>query len=178
MPVTTADEATGTQDIFNKELETYRRVVATNLMFHREVYGLLRDLLVEHAPGSFRFLDVACGDATASAAMLKTTAVGGYVGIDRSEASLRLADRARRAPVPGRAAPRRFRGSDGELVGTRRRDLDRHVAAPPGDRRQGEADAARPQGLGRPGPIRHLGADPVRGRGSRRLARPLLLAAR
>ena len=50
MPVTTADEATGTQDIFNKQLETYRRVVATNLMFHREVYGLLRDLLVGIKP--------------------------------------------------------------------------------------------------------------------------------
>ncbi|MFB9984256.1 class I SAM-dependent methyltransferase [Mesorhizobium kowhaii] len=94
MPVTTANEATGSQDMFNKELETYRRIVAANLMFHREVYGLLRDLLVEHAPGSFRFLDVACGDAAASAAMLKTTAIGGYVGIDLSEASLRLADRA------------------------------------------------------------------------------------
>ena len=94
MPVATVNEATGSQDMFNKELETYRRIVATNLMFHREVYGLLRDLLVEHAPGSFRFLDVACGDAAASAAMLKTSAIGGYVGIDLSEASLALAARA------------------------------------------------------------------------------------
>ncbi|MER9144249.1 class I SAM-dependent methyltransferase [Mesorhizobium sp. M0871] len=94
IPATAVDEATGSQDMFNQELETYRRIVAANLMFHREVYGLLRDLLVEHAPGSFRFLDVACGDAGASAAMLKTTAIGGYVGIDLSDASLRLADRA------------------------------------------------------------------------------------
>jgi len=94
MPVATVNEATGSQDMFNKELETYRRIVAANLMFHREVYGLLRDLLVEHAPESFRFLDVACGDAAASAAMLKTSAIGGYVGIDLSEASLALAARA------------------------------------------------------------------------------------
>jgi len=93
MPVTTGSEATGSQDMFNQELDTYRRIVAANLMFHREVYRLLRDQLAEHAPASFRFLDVACGDAAASAAMLKTTAIGGYVGIDLSEASLRLAAR-------------------------------------------------------------------------------------
>jgi SAM-dependent methyltransferase len=94
MPVTTGSEATGSLDMFNQELETYRRIVGANLMFHREVYGLLRDLLVEHAPASFRFLDVACGDAAASATLLKTMAIGGYVGIDLSEAALRLAARA------------------------------------------------------------------------------------
>ncbi|MDX8480729.1 class I SAM-dependent methyltransferase [Mesorhizobium sp. VK24D] len=90
-PVTTDNEVAGSQDIFNRELETYRRIVGANLMYHREVYRVLRGLLVEHAPASFRFLDVACGDASASAAMLMTTAIGGYVGIDLSEASLRLA---------------------------------------------------------------------------------------
>ncbi|RWB20768.1 class I SAM-dependent methyltransferase [Mesorhizobium sp.] len=91
MPVTMGTKASGSQDMFNRELETYRRIVGANLMFHREVYDVLRDLLVEQAPASFRFLDVACGDASASAAMLKTTAIGSYVGIDLSEASLRLA---------------------------------------------------------------------------------------
>ena len=93
MPERSRSEASGSQDMFNRELETYRKIVAANLMFHREVYGLLHDLIVEHAPRSFRFLDVACGDASASAAMLKTTAIGSYVGIDLSEGSLRLADR-------------------------------------------------------------------------------------
>ena len=40
--------------MFNKELQTYRKIVGANLMFHREVYGVLRDLLVEHAPASLR----------------------------------------------------------------------------------------------------------------------------
>lgn len=79
MPVTMGTKASGSQDMFNRELETYRRIVGANLMFHREVYDVLRDLLVEQAPASFRFLDVACGDASASAAMLKTTAIGSYV---------------------------------------------------------------------------------------------------
>lgn len=87
-------EATGAQDMFNRELETYRKIVGANLMFHREVYKLLNDLLIEHAPRPFRFLDIACGDASASAAMLKTTAIGSYVGIDISERSLQLADQA------------------------------------------------------------------------------------
>ncbi|MGX5843577.1 class I SAM-dependent methyltransferase [Mesorhizobium sp. ArgA1] len=91
--VTSGDDVTGSQDMFNKELETYRRIVGANLMFHREVYGLLRDLLVKQAPASFRFLDIACGDARASAAMLRTMAIGNYVGIDLSQASLRLAAR-------------------------------------------------------------------------------------
>ncbi|RWX62431.1 class I SAM-dependent methyltransferase [Mesorhizobium sp. M4B.F.Ca.ET.089.01.1.1] len=93
MPVTTGSEATGSQNMFNQELETYRRIVAANLMFHREVYRLLRDVLTELAPASFRFLDIACGDAGASAATLRTTTIGNYVGIDLSEASLRLAAR-------------------------------------------------------------------------------------
>ncbi|RWM05325.1 MAG: class I SAM-dependent methyltransferase [Mesorhizobium sp.] len=90
---TTDNGAAGAQDMFNSELETYRRIIGANLMFHQEIYHLLRDLLVEQAPASFRFLDVACGDASASAAMLRTTAIGNYVGIDLSEASLRLAAR-------------------------------------------------------------------------------------
>ncbi|WP_245467398.1 MULTISPECIES: hypothetical protein [unclassified Mesorhizobium] len=73
--VRAGDDAVGSQDMFNKELQTYRKIVGANLMFHREVYGVLRDLLVEHAPASFRFLDIACGDASASAAMLKTMAM-------------------------------------------------------------------------------------------------------
>ncbi|RUT88894.1 class I SAM-dependent methyltransferase, partial [Mesorhizobium sp. USDA-HM6] len=89
--VTKNNAAAGSQDMFNRELETYRRIVGANLMYHQDVYHLLRGLLVEQAPASFRFLDVACGDASASAAMLRTTEIGNYVGIDLSEASLRLA---------------------------------------------------------------------------------------
>lgn len=51
-------------------------------------------MLVEEAPKFFRFLDVACGDASVSAPMLKRTAIGHYTGIDLSAHSLALAEEA------------------------------------------------------------------------------------
>jgi SAM-dependent methyltransferase len=79
------------QAMFNKQLATYRKVVRENLMFHREVYGLLRGVLNEDATKPFKFLDIACGDASASAAALKGSGVDHYYGIDLSPQSLRLA---------------------------------------------------------------------------------------
>ncbi len=85
---TTADDA---QAMFNKHLTIYRKIVGENLMFHREVYGLLRNLLSEEMPKPFRFLDIACGDASASAAALNGSAIDYYYGIDLSPQSLDLA---------------------------------------------------------------------------------------
>ena len=67
------DEA---QAMFNRELTSYRKIVGANLMFHREVYILLRTVLANEAPKPFRFLDIACGDASASSAALKGSAIG------------------------------------------------------------------------------------------------------
>ena len=44
---------------------TYRKVIDNNCLFHREVYERLHRLLADEAPRPFRFLDVACGDASA-----------------------------------------------------------------------------------------------------------------
>lgn len=84
-------DADDTQAMFNKQLSAYRRIVSENLMFHREVYALLRDVLSEQKPKQFRFLDIACGDANASAAALKDTSIAHYYGIDLSARSLELA---------------------------------------------------------------------------------------
>jgi SAM-dependent methyltransferase len=59
--------------------------------FHREVYDHLRRLLVEDAVQPFRFLDVACGDASATVNALKGTKVAHYHGIDISRPALDLA---------------------------------------------------------------------------------------
>ena len=59
------DEA---QAMFNRQLATYRKIVSANCMYHREVYDILRDTLALHMTGPFSFLDIACGDASASAA--------------------------------------------------------------------------------------------------------------
>jgi hypothetical protein len=48
-------------------------------------------VLADEAPKPFRFLDIACGDASASSAALKGSAIGSYFGIDLSPLSLELA---------------------------------------------------------------------------------------
>jgi SAM-dependent methyltransferase len=86
-----AHEGGEAQALFNRQLATYRKVTRENLMYHREVYGLLREVVNAEAPRPFSFLDVACGDASASAAMLQGTAIAHYHGIDLSALSLDLA---------------------------------------------------------------------------------------
>ena len=49
------------QELFAKGLATYEKVMAANYMCHREVYGLLHDVLVKEAPDGFVFADLACG---------------------------------------------------------------------------------------------------------------------
>jgi SAM-dependent methyltransferase len=87
--LTGADE---TYAVFNQQLSTYRKIVGENLMYHREVYALLKNVLSAQMSKSFRFLDIACGDASASAVALKGTSIARYFGIDLSEKSLELAN--------------------------------------------------------------------------------------
>ncbi len=83
--------ATDEQAMFNAQLATYRKIVGANLMFHREVYSLLQNLLRKEMPRPFSFLDIACGDASASAAALRDCSIEHYHGIDLSAASLDIA---------------------------------------------------------------------------------------
>jgi cyclopropane fatty-acyl-phospholipid synthase-like methyltransferase len=76
------------QELFAKGLATYQKVVRHNYMAHKEVYDLLNRLLLTEAPDGFVFLDIACGDATASARALGDTKIGRYIGIDISQPSL------------------------------------------------------------------------------------------
>ena len=80
---------TGDQSYFLKSWRTYRKFLDLNYMQHREVYALLR-VLLDQAPPGFRFLDVACGDAAATATAAGTS-VGSYTGIDMSRPALDLA---------------------------------------------------------------------------------------
>ncbi|MGO4438168.1 class I SAM-dependent methyltransferase [Rhizobium sp. RAF56] len=93
----TIDEAAASdesQAMFNRQLATYRKIVGANLMFHREIYGLLNDVLSRDMARPFRFLDIACGDASASSRMLQESPVAHYYGIDLSPDSLQLASAA------------------------------------------------------------------------------------
>jgi SAM-dependent methyltransferase len=83
------DESTVT--LFQDEWLTYRKMVDNNYLFHREAYGRLNRLLNEEVARPFRFLDLACGDASASLTALRGTQVAHYHGIDFSRAALDLA---------------------------------------------------------------------------------------
>jgi ubiquinone/menaquinone biosynthesis C-methylase UbiE len=80
--------------MFQQEWQTYRKMVENNFLFHREAYGRLHTLLREEVARPFRFLDIACGDASASSGALRGTQVSHYHGIDFSAAALELAARA------------------------------------------------------------------------------------
>ena len=70
-------------ELFAKSLAAYEKVVGLNYMAHREVYGILRDILVAEAADQFVFLDIACGTASASAEAERHQR-GRYIGIDIS----------------------------------------------------------------------------------------------
>ena len=65
--------------------------MANNLMYHKEVYRELHRILLGLAPRPFRFLDIACGDASCTVECLKGTTVASYHGIDLSQPALDLA---------------------------------------------------------------------------------------
>ena len=83
--------ADDTYAVFNQQLSTYRKIVGENLMYHREVYALLKNILSRQMQKPFSFLDIACGDASASVLALKDTSIARYFGIDLSARSLELA---------------------------------------------------------------------------------------
>jgi hypothetical protein len=81
----------GPASIFQQQWQTYRTILENNYMFHREVYGRLHRILADEITQPFRFLDIACGDASASVKALKDTTVAAYHGIDLSMPALDLA---------------------------------------------------------------------------------------
>jgi ubiquinone/menaquinone biosynthesis C-methylase UbiE len=84
-------------DLFQREWEIYRKVLDKNYLFHREAYSKLRQILTEEMSRPFRFLDIACGDASATIQALVGTNVDHYHGIDLSRPALTLAQMALRS---------------------------------------------------------------------------------
>ena len=80
--------------IFEQPWQIYRKMVDNDYLCHREVYGLLHDVLIRDALQPFRFLDVACGDAGETIKALRGTRVAHYAGIDLSGPALALAQAA------------------------------------------------------------------------------------
>jgi ubiquinone/menaquinone biosynthesis C-methylase UbiE len=77
---------------FRQDWDSYARLVAGNCFNHAEAYAVLRTVLLA-LDQPIRFLDIACGDASASAGALAGTQVSHYRGIDLSEDGLARAER-------------------------------------------------------------------------------------
>ena len=77
--------------LFQRQWKLYRKVVDNNYLFHREAYAQLHRILADEGVRPFRFLDIACGDACATAEALNGTRVAHYHGIDLCQAALNLA---------------------------------------------------------------------------------------
>jgi ubiquinone/menaquinone biosynthesis C-methylase UbiE len=78
---------------FREQWQVYQKVVDNNYLAHREVRGVLHRQLTEAVARPFRFLDLACGDASMTVAALEGTPVREYEGIDISAAALAMANR-------------------------------------------------------------------------------------
>jgi len=61
--------------VFEREWRTYRKMVEHNYLFHREAYACLREIMTREVARPFRFLDIACGDASATVGALTGTAI-------------------------------------------------------------------------------------------------------
>jgi SAM-dependent methyltransferase len=76
---------------FQEQWATYRKLVESDCLSHREVGRILHDTLNEVFRQPFAFLDIACGDASVMKTALRGTKVRHYHGIDLSQAALELA---------------------------------------------------------------------------------------
>lgn len=110
-----------TQQIFQRDWQIYRKMIDNNYLFHREAYACLHQVLANEIDHPFSFLDIACGDASASISALRGTAVARYEGIDLSRAALDMADQL----LPALGTPYVLNEGDfAELLPTRRDPLD------------------------------------------------------
>jgi len=76
---------------FQEQWATYRKLVESDCLAHRQVGGILHGALNGAFPSPFCFLDIACGDASMMKAALRGTKVRHYHGIDMSQPALELA---------------------------------------------------------------------------------------
>jgi hypothetical protein len=80
--------------LVEKQWQIYRKMVDNNYLFHREGYGEPHRVLADDAVQPFRFLDIACGDASMTVTALRGTRIAHYHRIDLSQAARDLARRA------------------------------------------------------------------------------------
>jgi ubiquinone/menaquinone biosynthesis C-methylase UbiE len=80
-----------TQELFVESWQVYRKMVDNDYLYHRGAYGCLQRVLRVEFRRPFRFMDVACGDASMTVGALEGTLVSHYTGMDISEQALAIA---------------------------------------------------------------------------------------
>jgi len=90
MPGTAASSDPATVRAFFDGWSLYRRIVDEDYLYHRSVADALGGWL-DGRTGGFSYLDLGCGDAAFSAAVLAGRSVTSYAGMDLSPVALGLA---------------------------------------------------------------------------------------
>jgi SAM-dependent methyltransferase len=78
-------------DIFRHQWELYRKFLAHDYLSNAGAYAELRRFLENGIGRPFRFLDLACGDASGIVGALKGAPIAHYHGVDLSPPALELA---------------------------------------------------------------------------------------
>jgi hypothetical protein len=79
-------------EIFQNQWEVYRKFLAHDYLSNAEACAALRRFLVDDLARPFRFLDLACGDASGIVDALRATPIEHYRGVDLSAPALALAE--------------------------------------------------------------------------------------
>lgn len=76
-------------EYFNKYWESYQVAVKNDLLYHQEMFGLLKQSLDQYFAGrSFSFADFGCGDCESLASVLQFFPVEKFLGVDAAESVL------------------------------------------------------------------------------------------
>jgi SAM-dependent methyltransferase len=86
-----SQQASAATEFFVDTWEVYRKLVAANDMFHRELYAEVEKRLTPADGQPFSLLDLGCGDAARLAPVLRRLPVSCYLGVDLSPVALELA---------------------------------------------------------------------------------------
>jgi hypothetical protein len=80
-------------DIFRRQWDLYRKFLDHDYLSNSGAYRELKRFLTVDVGRPYRFLDLACGDASGIVGALETTPIAAYRGIDLSMPALELARR-------------------------------------------------------------------------------------
>ena len=78
-------------ELFNERWQLYQKILFNNYMGHRELYGILHELLTDYFQKPFSLLELGCGDASFTVQALLNTNIAAYTGIDLSKDALSIA---------------------------------------------------------------------------------------